>query len=164
MNYVAYQVNIGPFATVAGAVSEFIARDIIDNFDIEEIIIENGGDIFLKTNLDINLSVFAGTSPLSEKIFLNLPSSKNGLGVCTSAGTIGHSYSAGKADAVCVVSEDTLFADALATKIGNEIVETSDIEPTIEKYKNNKYINSLLIIKDDVFGYSGEYEINFGEV
>ena len=60
----------GPMSAVAGAVAEYICNDLLREFSADEVIIENGGDIFLKLAAPATVAVHAGNSPLSEKIAL----------------------------------------------------------------------------------------------
>jgi len=159
MNFASEKSGTGPFAAVSGAIAQKIGEDLINTYDISEIVIENGGDIFLKTIRPINISIFAGSSPLSEKIAIEITPEKTPCGVCTSSGTIGHSFSYGKADAVCVVSKNTALADAWATQIGNHIHDEKDIEEVLERFSNIEEIDSLLIIKGGTFGYKGNFRI-----
>ena len=39
--------NVGPMASVAGAISEYVANDLLKMS--QNVIVENGGDIYLKT-------------------------------------------------------------------------------------------------------------------
>ncbi|NLO82422.1 MAG: UPF0280 family protein, partial [Clostridiales bacterium] len=113
----AHMAGVGPMAAVAGAISEFVGRELL-KFSAE-IIVENGGDIFIKSQRDRLVGIYAGDSPLSQKIGLKISAEDTPLGICTSAGKIGHSLSLGKADAVVIVSKDTPLADAVATAVGN---------------------------------------------
>jgi ApbE superfamily uncharacterized protein (UPF0280 family) len=146
-------------STVAGLFAREAGNEIIQNFSVEELVIENGGDIFalLKTNLV--LSVFAGNSPLSERIGLEITPKNSPLGICTSAGTVGPSLSFGKADAVVVVAKDVLVADAFATAFGNKIKSPADVEKVINEANIHPEILSLLIICEDKVGVWGEFEI-----
>ena len=74
-------------ASVAGAIAQFVAQGLLESTN--QVIVENGGDIFLKVNRPVNVSVFAGESPLSEKIGLKIPSRQMPLGICSSSGTVG---------------------------------------------------------------------------
>jgi ApbE superfamily uncharacterized protein (UPF0280 family) len=112
--------DVGPMAAVAGAIAEYVGRDLL-NAGLDEVIVENGGDIFLKRNDDCVVAIFAGESPLSQKVGINVPAGSMPLGICTSSGTVGHSLSLGKADSVTVLSGSTPLADAAATRIGNEV-------------------------------------------
>ena len=121
MAQAAEQAGIGPMSTVAGLFAREIGNEIIQNFSVNELVIENGGDIFVLLKDELVLSVFAGESILSERIGLVIPPEKSKLGICTSSGTVGPSLSYGKADAVVVICEDVLLADALATALGNRV-------------------------------------------
>ncbi len=118
--------QVGPMAAVAGTVSEFIGKKAIANNDTKEIIVENGGDIYMDSQSDRRIMIYAGDSKLSNKIGLLIRKEMMPLGICTSSGTLGHSLSFGKADAVVVLSKNTSLADAVATSVGNLIL-TSNI-------------------------------------
>jgi len=112
--------DVGPMAAVAGAIAEYVGKDILDT-GIQEIIVENGGDIFLKRNRESVAAIFAGQSPLNQKVGIRIPASLMPVGLCTSSGTVGHSLSLGKADSVTVLAPSALLADAAATRLGNEV-------------------------------------------
>jgi ApbE superfamily uncharacterized protein (UPF0280 family) len=151
--------GIGPMSTVAGLFAREVGEEIIQNFSVNELVIENGGDIYVLLKNEMVLSVFAGESILSERIGLVIPPEKKKLGICTSAGTVGPSLSYGKADAVVVVCEDALMADALATALGNKVKSPIDVEKVIKQSEKYPEILSLLIICEDKIGIWGEYDM-----
>ncbi len=150
-------LNVGPMATVAGAVSEFVGEDVSSRS--EEFIIENGGDIYMKTLKERVVLVYAKDSPFSGKIGIKVKPEDKPLGVCTSSGTVGPSLSFGKADAVCVVGSSALFADGLATRIGNIVKKRDDIPRAIDEGKAFPDISAILIIMGDYIGAWGDLEI-----
>lgn len=150
-------VGVGPMATVAGAIAEFVGRDISPLTD--EYIIENGGDIYLKTNIERVILVYAKNSPFSEKIGIKLKPGNSPYGVCTSSGTVGHSLSFGKADAVCIVGTSSLFADGLATCLGNIVKNKDDIPVALEKGKTYLDVMGILIILGENLGVWGNLDI-----
>ncbi len=111
--------GVGPMAAVAGGIAESVGKKLLAE-GVEEIIVENGGDIFLSRRGESRIAIFAGESPLSCKVGIEL-SAPMPWGVCTSSGTVGHSLSMGEADSVTVVARSTLLADAAATRLGNEV-------------------------------------------
>jgi hypothetical protein len=123
------------------------------------MVIENGGDIFAQLKNELVLSVFAGDSPLSERIGLAIPARLGNFGICTSSGTVGPSLSYGKADAVVVVCENVLLADAFATAFGNKVKSPNDIEKVINQSEKIPEILSLIVICEDKIGIRGDYEI-----
>jgi ApbE superfamily uncharacterized protein (UPF0280 family) len=74
---------------------------------------------------------------------------------------VGPSLSFGKADAVVVICEDVLQADAYATAVGNMVKSPNDVEKVINQSEKYSEILSLLIICEDKIGIRGEYEIRF---
>ena len=152
--------QVGPMASVAGCIAQNIARDLLVKTD--ELIIENGGDLFIKSALLRKVIIYAGSSKLSNRIYLKIDSHKEGVGVCTSSGTVGPAFSRGKADAVTVISHSATLADAAATAIGNEVKTREDIEKGLELAENIGDLLGVVIIKEDKVGMWGE--IDYGLV
>ena len=153
----ASKAGVGPMASVAGAVAEFVGKELLALSP--EIIVENGGDIFLRSLRKRMIGIYAGKSPLTGKIGLEINAEDTPLGICTSSGTVGHSLSFGQADAVIVLSKSATLADAAATAIGNLIVQPDDIPRGIELAKGIEGLKGVLIIKDDKLGLWGEVRI-----
>lgn len=152
----AKKAGVGPMAAVAGAVAEEVGLSLLKHSS--EVIVENGGDIFCFTKIERHSLVYAGKSPFSQKITIKIPVGRP-VGICTSSGTVGHSLSFGKADAVVVIDGDTAFADASATAIGNLIRTADDIEKGIEAAKKMG-VEGVLIIVGDKLGAWGAIELD----
>ena len=150
-------IGVGPMATVAGAICEYIGRDIAGL--THDFIIENGGDICLRTSVERTIQIHAGTSPFSDHIGIKIPASAEPQGVCTSSGTVGHSLSFGRADAVCILGRSALFADGLATYLGNIVKKKDDIARAIEEGQKFSDITAILIILGDQLGAWGDLDI-----
>jgi len=153
----ARKAGVGPMASVAGAITEFVGTELLAFSP--EVIVENGGDIFLKSLGKRIIGIYAGKSPLTGKIGLEIEGEDTPLGICTSSGTVGHSLSYGKTDAVVVLAQSATLADAAATAIGNLIKQPEDIPGGIELAKSIEGLKGLLIIKDDQVGLWGEVKI-----
>lgn len=149
--------GVGPMAAVAGAVAEHVGRSLLPH--TREVIVENGGDVFLKLDAPFTVAIYAGASPLSLKIGIRIHADGKPLGVCTSSGTIGHSLSLGKADAVCVLSDSCTVADAAATAVGNRVKTAADISAGIDYGKNIQGVNGMVIIVRDRIGMWGDLEM-----
>jgi len=147
---------VGPMAAVAGAVAESIGELLIDKS--EEVIIENGGDIYINVKEPVVISVFAGDSPLSGKIGLKIYPDSTPLGICTSSGTIGPSYSLGVANAATVISGDTALADAVATGMANLVKTEKDFDEAIGYATNIFNISGAAIIYQDKMAAKGDIE------
>lgn len=153
----AARMGVGPMAAVAGAIAEFVGRDLLPFTD--DLIIENGGDIFLKSSSKRTIAIYAGDSPLSGRIGLEIARGDAPLGICTSSGTVGHSLSFGKADAVVIVSPSACLADAAATAIANTIDGTEDVQKAIKMAEDTDGLIGAVIIKDDIMGVFGDFPI-----
>ena len=151
------KAGVGPMASVAGAIAEYVGRELLAFSP--EIIVENGGDIYLKSLTKRTVGIFAGKSPLTGKVGLEISAQETPLGICTSSGTVGHSLSYGKADAVVALAPSATLADAAATAIGNRVSQASDITSAIEFGKSINGLKGLLIIKDDNMGIWGEVKV-----
>ena len=122
----AEKVGVGPMAAVAGAIAERVGKELLRLSP--EVLVENGGDIFLKSLKKRRVGIYTGKPPFDGRIALEIKASETPLGICTSSGTVGHSLSFGSADAVIVLSTCTALADAAATAIGNMVREEADID------------------------------------
>jgi ApbE superfamily uncharacterized protein (UPF0280 family) len=151
--------GVGPMATVAGGIAEHTGLQLLKESD--EVIVENGGDIFLKINQEIRVAIFAGESPLSEHIGIKLSPEVKPVAICTSSGSVGPSLSFGTADAVTVKSASACHADAAATAIGNLIKESADIPKSLDKAKKIPFIDGIVIIKGKDLGVWGDLELFF---
>jgi len=150
--------SVGPMAAVAGAIAEFVGRDLLAYTD--EVIVENGGDIFIKTKVKRALGIYAGeNSPFSGKLTLEISPSEEGLGVCTSSGTVSHSLSFGKADAALIISNDAALADAAATAVGNVIKNKDCIEKGIAIARSIEGVKGALVIVGDKLGSWGDIKL-----
>ena len=153
----AEKTGVGPMASVAGAIAEYVGTDLLAFSP--EVIVENGGDIFLKSLRKRTVGIYAGKSPLTGKIGLEINGQDTPLGICTSSGTVGHSLSFGKADAVIAVARSATLADAAATAIGNLVSQPGDITRGIEFAKSIEGLKGVVIIKEDNIGLWGEVKL-----
>lgn len=154
----AKKAGVGPMAAVAGAIAEFTGKDLL-KFS-QEVIVENGGDIFIMTKSRRLVGVYAGeASPFKGKITLKIEPSEKGTGVCTSSGTVSHSLSFGKADAALIISEDTALADAVATATGNIVKDKNCIEKGINFARSIEGVKGVLILMQDKMGSWGEIKL-----
>lgn len=153
---------VGPMAAVAGAIAEFVCRGLIDE-GYNEVIVENGGDIYLQRSSDCTIAVFAGQSTLSNRVGLKLAADEMPAGICTSSGTVGHSLSLGVADSVTVLADSAVLADAAATRIGNEVGNYKEprngVNRALETAEEITGIRGVLVICAELLGASGRVEL-----
>jgi ApbE superfamily uncharacterized protein (UPF0280 family) len=149
--------NVGPMAAVAGAVAEAVGRHLLAR--CETAIVENGGDVFVRSAEPVTFAVYAGErSPFRDRVAFEVDASR-GVGVCTSSGVVGPSLSFGRADAVVAIAADTAFADAAATAIANRIREPDDVDRVVEAEAERGALDGLIACLGDRIGLWGEVEL-----
>jgi len=151
------EAGVGPMAAVAGAVAEFVGKELLNYCN--QVIVENGGDIFMKVKKRRIVGIYAGDSPLSKRIALQIEPQDTPLGICCSAGTFGHSQSLGTADAVIILSPVTALADAVATAVGNLVKDEASIQKGLEFVQKIPFIRGGIIIKEKKMGAWGRLRI-----
>jgi ApbE superfamily uncharacterized protein (UPF0280 family) len=149
--------GVGPMAAVAGAVAEYVGKELLEFSP--EIIVENGGDIFLKIKRKRVIGIYAGSSPLTGKLGLEIRPQDTPMGICTSSGTVGHSLSYGNADAVVATSDSAVLADAAATSICNRVKTPDDINPAIEYGRSISGLRGIIIIIGNNIGVWGDVKL-----
>jgi len=150
--------GVGPMSAVAGAIAEAVGKDLLSYSS--DLIVENGGDIFLKISKKRLVGLYAGQqSPFTGRIALEIKPEETPLGICTSSATVGHSLSLGSADAVVVLSPSTPLADAMATAIGNMVKNVDDIPKAIQRAQNMEVLHGIAIIKDEKIAIWGKMKI-----
>jgi ApbE superfamily uncharacterized protein (UPF0280 family) len=149
--------SVGPMAAVAGAIAEAVGRDLLAFSP--EVIVENGGDIFLKISEKKLVGIYAGQSSFTKRIALEIMPGETPLGIGTSSGRVGHSLSLGSADAVIGLSSSSALADAAATAIGNRVKAADDIPKAIEQAQSIEGLRGAVIIIGDQMGIWGRVKI-----
>jgi len=150
------ETDTGPMSSVAGLFAREIGRRIIESFGEMELVVENGGDLYLRNKSDLLSVIHAGSSPLSDKMAFVVPAGE--WGICTSSGTMGHSFSRGRADAVTVICASAPLADSWATAIANRVQNADDMEQELETVSGIPEILGCAIIIDQQIGIRGLLE------
>jgi ApbE superfamily uncharacterized protein (UPF0280 family) len=153
----AQAVGVGPMAAVAGAIAERVGR-ALESLS-PEVIVENGGDLYLKIAAPATVSLFAGKSPLSHRVGLKIDPELSPLGVCTSSGTVGPSLSFGRADAACILAPNAALADAAASGLGNRVKHAGDIAAALEWAAKVPELLGAVVIVGDKLGAWGRVEL-----
>jgi len=157
MAQAAFQAGVGPMAAVAGAFAQAVGQKL--RTQVRDVIVENGGDIYMDSSVERLVSVYAGHSKFSYKIAIKVGAAESPLGICTSSGTVGPSISLGKADAVVIKGSNAALADAVATGAANRIQTDKDLMQAVEYVQGIKGITGILAIKDDRMAAWGNIEI-----
>lgn len=150
-------LGVGPMASIAGAIAQYVGDGLLKFTN--QVVVENGGDIFLKANRPVTISILAGASPISGRVGLLIPVRQMPIGVCSSSATVGHSLSTGIADVVCLVSSSAILADGAATALGNKIKKKSDLEEASDW--GNQFVGIVggVVIVEDRMNAWGDIEL-----
>jgi len=151
------KTGTGPMASVAGLFAQEVGKRLVKDYGLNEVVVENGGDLYLQNDSSLLSVIHAGTSSLSDKMAFVLPEGK--WGICTSSGTMGHSFSQGKADAVTVISSSAPLADAWATAIANQVHKAADMDGVLESVAGKPDILGCAVIVDNQVGIRGKLEV-----
>lgn len=157
MAHAGHLACVGPMASVAGAVAEFVARGLAEFSS--EVVVENGGDIYMVGKADRVVALMAGGSSISGRVGLLVRGGLMPVAVCTSSGTVGHSTSYGVADAVAVLSHDGALADAVATQLGNRVREPDDVDRAVEAARGVAGVLGVVVVLGDRLGAWGNVHL-----
>jgi len=149
--------GIGPFSSVAGAIAQYVGTELL-GFS-SEIIVENGGDLFLKIKEDKSLGVYLGERLGVRNISLKLKKRDYAFGIASSSSVIGHSLNLGRADLVTVVAKNSIAADGFATALSNKIKKRQDVDEVLEEARNTPPIEGLLIAFEGNIFLQGNIEL-----
>ncbi len=149
--------GVGPMAAVAGAMAELVGKRLLEYS--REVIVENGGDIFIKTRRRRRIGIYAGDSPFTDNLALEIDPKETPLGICTSSGMVGPSLSLGLTDATIVLSRSVTLADAAATAVGNLVKTTDDIQGALDYGREIKGLKGIVIIMGDRMGAWGDIKL-----
>ncbi|MFZ2454944.1 MAG: UPF0280 family protein [Candidatus Altiarchaeia archaeon] len=151
----AQKTGVGPMASVAGAFSDALGAFLIKN-GASDVIVENGGDIFLKITESRIVGIYAGPSRLSDRLAFNVKPEETPAGICTSSNSVGPSISLGASDASTAVADSSALADAAASAIGNAVKGTGTLEKAINVAKGIAGIRGMLVIRGEEIGTWGK--------
>lgn len=157
MAQAARQADVGPMAGVAGCLAEMVGESLARLST--EIIIENGGDIYIVSTKPRIIGIYAGNSRFSGQLAIEIAPGETPLGICTSSGTVGHSVSLGKADTCLVKSRSAVLADAYASTLGNMVKTKTDLSAALEKAKSLPKLDGVLIIVENEMGIWGNINL-----
>jgi hypothetical protein len=159
MQAASMKAGVGPMAAVAGALAEFIGNALKKRS--QEVMVENGGDIYLYTQKERLIQIYSGSSILNKKIAIKINPESSPVGICTSSRTVGHSLSFGITDASCVMAKSACLADALATALGNRIKSEGSMTKVLDNFfatYGNDILGAVVIVGGKL-AYIGDIEL-----
>ena len=153
----AKSAGIGPLSAVAGAMAEAVGRDLLQHCD--EVIVENGGDIFVHSRTERTIGLYAGQSPLTGRIGILISASVMPVGVCTSSASVGHSLSLGNADACTVIATSVAIADAFATVLCNRVRGPAALQQVLDSIDLPAEIIGIVMTFGDKLAMQGDIQL-----
>jgi ApbE superfamily uncharacterized protein (UPF0280 family) len=148
-------VGVGPMAAVAGAMAQCAGRAALIA-GAREVIVDNGGDIYIHAVEPVIIGLKTGTSDLADRLAFSLQADDTPISICSSSGKMGHSMSLGECDLATVVAKDAALADAAATHAANLVRTVDDIDPALENISAIEGVDGVMIIKGDRIGLAGK--------
>lgn len=161
MSQAAAACEVGPMATVAGALAWFVGEEL-STLAGGEVIIENGGDLYFNSRRDRTILVRPGKEyDFPNNIGIRIPGRLGPTGAATSSGTGGRSLSLGKVSAAVVVAADSIVADAAATALGNRVrsPERAAIEAAVKAIAAIPAVIGCLVICGNLLAARGGIEL-----
>jgi ApbE superfamily uncharacterized protein (UPF0280 family) len=147
--------GVGPMAAVAGAMAQ-CAGEAGLKAGAREVIVDNGGDIYLRVAEPVIIGLDSGGADLADRLAFSLKADDTPISICSSSGRMGHSTSLGQCDLATVVSKDAALADAAATRAANLIKTAEDVDAALEQITAIEGVDGVLIVKDDRVGLAGQ--------
>lgn len=150
-------VGVGPMAAVAGALAQLAVEEAVAA-GAKNVLVDNGGDVFIHGDQSYVVAIHAGTSPLSNKLALEIPPEKLPIAVCTSSATVGPSLSFGEADAATVLASSGALADAAATAVCNQTRGKPElaVRAGLERARKIPGVKAALVIYGAYLGNWGD--------
>lgn len=150
----AMDVGVGPMAAVAGAIAQCAAEAAVHEGD-EDVIVENGGDIFMVVSNLLSIGIHAGPQSPFNGLAFRVEPDDTPLAICSSSSMMGHSMSMGACDLATVVAKDAALADAAATLAANLVATPEDLEPTAARILAVPGVLGVLLVKSDKMAIQG---------
>ena len=159
----AYICDVGPMATVAGALADLMLMAMKTKSSSNPVparvgLVENGGEIAIDSVKPMKIALYGGENKLHLNIGFLIEKKDCPIGIATSSAKIGHAVSLGQADIVTVFAKNATIADGAATKIGN-LVKGEDVEDSIQMALTFIHkidgVQGAFICRDDKIGYAG---------
>lgn len=150
----ARAAGVGPMAAVAGTVAQMAAAAAIREGS-REVIVDNGGDVYLASRHDCRVALYAGKNRVGDRLALLVTASSQPLAICSSSSRMGHSLSLGACDLATVISPDASLADAVATETCNRVRRPGDLEDALDFAVSVDGIHGCVLVVADRVGVRG---------
>jgi hypothetical protein len=150
----ANQFEVGPMASVAGAIAQEVVSYLVER-GCDHVVFDNGGDIAMYISEPAIVGVYTGLRSIPHFGF-KIEHTDSMRSMCTSSLTVGHSLSLGLTDVSLVYTDDATMADAAATALGNSVQDVSrqTVEASLKQIMNQKVLGAMVVV-GDIVGHVG---------
>ncbi len=146
--------GVGPMAAVAGALAQRGVEAAMAA-GCHEAIVENGGDLFLHSDREITIGLYAGDKVIRGKLAFRIDPADLPMALCSSSSKMGHSLSFGQCDLATVAAKDGALADAAVTLVCNKIQHERDLSSVLDQVGAIPGIDGILAMKNGKIGLWG---------
>jgi len=148
--------DVGPMAALPGALAD-LATKSMGRLGCRVRVVENGGEVSAASHKEICVALYAGATPISNKIGFVLGGDGLPAGLATSSATVSHAMSFGEADAAVVYAESAALADAAATRICNAVKGEDEgaVQSGLEEADKIDRLHGVFIVKGRYVGRKG---------
>jgi len=150
----AGRCGVGPMAAVAGAFAELVGRRLSSE-GAADVIVENGGDIYMLAKEEKTVGIYSGPSSLSGRLAFKVKPADTPCGICTSSASVGPSVSLGTADSATAVADSAALADAAATSLGNAVKSGGNVNLALDTAKAIPGLRGVVVVAGDVLAAWG---------
>jgi ApbE superfamily uncharacterized protein (UPF0280 family) len=147
--------GLGPMAAVAGTLAQLGAEAAMAA-GLPEAIVENGGDIFIHSQTDVTIGLYAGDNAIAGKLAFRIGTDRLPLALCSSSSNMGHSLSFGRCDLATVVAREAALADAAVTLVCNLIKSEKDLMPVLGDVGTIDGIGGIFAVHSGKVGMWGD--------
>ncbi len=155
MTEAAAAVGVGPMAAVAGTFAQ-CAGEAAAAAGSKDIIIDNGGDLYLDIDHNAVVGIYSGGSFGPDVLAFLVTPEETPLSICSSSSKFGHSFSLGNCNLATVAAKNASPADAAATHLANLVKKSSDLEGAVQSVAGIPGILGALAIYGDRIGAAGK--------
>jgi ApbE superfamily uncharacterized protein (UPF0280 family) len=132
---------------MGGAIADFVARDLA--VDSANLIVSSGGDSSVRSSFPLEVHLYAGDSPLHEKLIMALPGLKKPFGIATYAPEKG-------LDAVTVLSRSACWASAFAKDIGTRLANGEQLHVVLDRAAGYSDVGGIVVIAGKRIALGGD--------
>ncbi|HYU56467.1 MAG TPA: hypothetical protein VEO00_00260, partial [Actinomycetota bacterium] len=152
MGEVAALVGVGPMFTFPGALAEHVGRTLARS--LPEVTVVNGGDTYAVTRRPSKLTVYRREG---QALSVVIRPEQGPAGVYTTEGSL--LTAADSADAVVVVADSCVLADAVAAAVLAILSHPRSFAQALRLLRTTAGVRGGIVVRDERIGLAGHVEL-----